>query len=114
MAGVDDLANLIEERAPGKSARAIADLSGGATTHTTVAKILNRVPHTPQRRTLQGLATALQLPLATVHEAAGVPLREFKLPSEAQELTEERRAALLHYLDGMLQEQRREASSPQE
>jgi hypothetical protein len=102
------------------SIRAAARASKGQVSHGQLAAIANGDYGKISDRVLDGIALALDLPRALVHETYGVrrPHEPFRLPPEADRLTRRQRDAVLSVVRAMLdsgseeQQSRREPAPP--
>ena len=87
----------------------MASRSGGKASKATIGRIENGVYSGYERRTLEGIAQALLLPMRQVRDAAGltpeVP-EPFVLPDRADELTPRERRLVLELVDVLLTQHR--------
>jgi hypothetical protein len=88
------------------SNRTLARRNGAELSHTLVSQIINGeyANKAPKQRVLEGLARALEVPLATVEAAAGSPpsFGAFHLPEDAARLTPDQRKAVRHVVQVMI------------
>jgi transcriptional regulator with XRE-family HTH domain len=106
---VNPLQRLVRERRAelGLSLREAAEQSRGGVSAATIS-IMERGEHSgvASDRTLRGLSRALKLPLGEVREAAGKSAKEpveFRLPKEADRLTDQQRRVVLKMVEALLE-----------
>ncbi len=93
------------------SLRAVADLSGGMLTASTVHAVELGQRTTVTDDTIDGLAKALDLPVDLVRKSAGLRRPDtdepFVLPRKAQRLNRRERQVVLDMVDALLEAKRR-------
>lgn len=99
------LRELGDHRGPMSTRRAAAQ-SGGRVSYETLRLLkIGRHSGAITHEVAEGLALALDLPIATVLQVAGqrIPLGPFVLPARAETLTKSERAVVLSVVDAILQ-----------